>query len=46
MNIEYNYKYMSIIEIFVIVSYSYICMYIEYNYNYMCVIKIDLYKYV
>ena len=36
---------MSIIEIFVIDSYSYICMYIEYNYNYMCTIKIVLYKY-
>ena len=45
MYTKYNYKYMSTIEIFVIDSYSYICMNIEYNYKYMSTIKIVLYKY-
>ena len=40
MYTEYNYKYMSTIEIFVIESYSYTSMYTKYNYIYKSAIKI------
>ena len=40
MYTEYNYKYMSTIENFDIVSYSYTSMYTKYNYKYISTIEI------